>query len=199
MRFKELVELIKTDLERFEQTYALRGQKFSKRRAFWESILFKAGFQGVLLYRFSHWLFKKKFNYLAWFVTRLNILLTGAEIEYNVEIGPGMFIAHPVGVVIGRGTIIGSGVTIFQGVTFGASNWNPNLITKFPRIGNNCFFFANSTIVGDISIGNECIVAANTQVSTDMEDGSFANGVPAKIYPNKGKEYINSWSKEKFN
>jgi serine O-acetyltransferase len=135
-----LKALVQSDLTRFAQTYQLRGQPYSKRRVFWESILFKAGFQAVLLYRISHWLFGKGQTYLAWMVARLNLALTGAEIEFNAEIGPGMFIAHPVGIVIGRGTVIGSGVTIFQGVSFGVRSWHPDYIRRFPTVGDNCFF-----------------------------------------------------------
>jgi serine O-acetyltransferase len=192
-----LKELIKRDLSRFAQTFSLRGQQYSKRRVFWESVFFKAGFQAVLLYRISHWLFLKRRIYAAWFLTRLNLALTGAEIEFNAQIGPGMFIAHPVCVVIGRGTVIGSGVTIFQGVSFGVDSWYPDSITKFPRVGDNCFFFANSVILGNITIGNNCVIAAHAVVTRDMPDGSLATGAPADIYPDKGNKKINSWFPKK--
>jgi serine O-acetyltransferase len=194
MGLKELMSLVKSDLSRFAQTFALRGERYSKRRVFLESLLFKAGFQAVLLYRIGHWFFLKGWVHIAWFVTRLNITLTGAEIEFNAHIGPGMFIAHPVGIVIGRGTTIGSGVTLFQGVSFGVSSWHSDEITKFPKVGDHCVFFANSAIIGDITIGNNCIVAAHTVVTCDMPDGSLSMGVPAKIYPDKGREKISSWS-----
>ncbi len=188
-----LRELIKSDLSRFTQTFELRGQTCSKRRVFWESLLFKSGFQAVLLYRISHWLFRKGWIYLAWFLTRLNITLTGAEIEFNAQIGPGMFIAHPVGIVIGRGTVIGSRVTIFQGVSIVVKNWHPNYIRKFPKIGNNCFFFANSLIMGNITVGDDCVVAAQSVVTRDLPDGALAKGVPAGLFPNKGREAVYSW------
>lgn len=188
-----LIGLIKSDLHRFSQTYELRGQVFSKRRIFWESILFKGGFQAVLFYRISHWFFKIKLMYLAWFFSRLNLLFTHAEIEFNADIGPGMFIAHPAGIVIGRGTVIGSDVTIFQGVSFGVKSWHLDEIKKFPKVGNNCFFFANSVILGDISIGNNCIIAAHSVVNCDLPDGSMAMGIPAKIYPDRGENAIKSW------
>jgi len=97
-----LVDLIRSDFERFTETFRLRGQRFSKAKVFLESCLFKAGFQAVLLYRISHWLHQRGWNYFAWFLTRVSITLTGAEIEFNAVIGPGMFIAHAVGLVVGR-------------------------------------------------------------------------------------------------
>lgn len=189
-----LKELIDSDLDRFTQTYVLRGQPFSRRRVFWESLVFKAGFQAVLLYRISHRLFEKGWTYLPWLLSRLSLALTGADIEFNAEIGPGMFVAHPVGIVVGRGTVIGSDVTLFQGVTFGVKSWHPAAIRSFPNVGNRCYFFAGAAVLGGILVGDDCVVGAHAVVTSDLPDGSLAMGVPASIYPDKGKEAIQSWT-----
>jgi serine O-acetyltransferase len=188
-----LRELIRSDLARFTQTFVLRGQPFSKRRVFWESLIFKAGFQAVLLYRLSHRLHQRGWTYLPWFLSRVSVAVTGAEIEFNAQIGPGMFVAHPVGIVVGRGTVIGSEVTLFQGVTFGVKGWHPDDIRKFPRIGNKCYFFSGAAVVGDVNVGDECIVGAHAVLTKDLPDGAMALGVPAAIYPDKGRETILSW------
>ena len=189
-----LRELIASDLARFTQTYELRGQPYSRRRIFWESVIFKAGFQAVLLYRVSHWLYQRGWVYPPWFMSRLSIAITGAEIEFNARIGPGLFVSHPVGIVVGRGTVIGSNVTLFQGVTFGVKSWHPDAITKFPRVGNKCYFFTGAAVLGDVTIGDNCIVGAHAVVTSDLPDGSLALGIPAKVYPGKGKEAILSWN-----
>jgi len=188
-----LRDLIRSDLSRFTQTFVLRGQPFSARRVFWESLLFKAGFQAALLYRISHWLFQRGWIYPPWFLSRLSLAITGADIEFNARIGPALLIAHPVGIVVGRGTSIGSDATLFQGVTFGARSWHPDAIRKFPSTGNRCFFFAGATVLGDVTIGDNCIVGAHAVLTTDLPDGAMALGVPAKIYPDKGREKIASW------
>ena len=192
----KLKELIQSDFARYVQTYRLRGQPFSERKVFWESLLFKAGFQAVFLYRISHWLFQKGWIHLAWFVTRLNIWFTGAEIEFNARIGPGLFVAHPVGIVIGRGTEMGEGVTLFQGVSFVVKSWHPNEIGRFPKVGNHCYFFSHALVLGGITIGNHCVVAAQAVVTKDLPSGALAKGVPAAIYPGEGKVAIDSWTKE---
>lgn len=189
-----LRQLIRSDLERFAQTFALRGQPFSRRRVIFESFMFKAGFQAVVLYRLSHWCYLRRWTYVAWFLARLNVALTGADIEFNAVIGPGMFISHPVGIVIGRGTRIGSGVTIFQGVTCGVRSWHPSEIGRFPTIGDNCCLFAYSLILGDVRIGNECIVAAHSLVTCDVPDGGLARGIPAVVVRTEGRERLRSWS-----
>jgi serine O-acetyltransferase len=189
-----LRELIKSDLSRFTQTFVLRGQPFSARRVFWESLLFKAGFQAVLLYRISHWLFQKGWIYPPWFLSRLSLAITGADIEFNAKIGPGMFVAHPVGIVVGRGTVIGSDVTLFHGVTFGVKSWHPEAIRKFPKVGNRCYFFSGAAVLGDVTVGNNCVIGAHAVLTHDVPDGGLALGIPAKIYPDKGREAIECWS-----
>lgn len=190
---KSFLKMVQSDLSRYEETYTLRGQHISRKKIFWESIIFKPGFQAVLLYRISHWLFQRDVVYGAWFVSRLNQFFTGAEIEFNASIGPGMFIAHPAGIVIGRGTKVGAGVTIFQGVTLAVKDWHPDNIKKFPAIGDNCFFFAGSSVFGDVQIGENCVLAAGTIVDQDSPAGSLVKGNPGVIVPDKGKKMISSW------
>ena len=173
--------LIRSDLDRFTETFALRGQPFSRSRVVFESYVFKAGFQAVVLYRVAHWCYQRGWTYPAWFFCRLNLALTGADIEFNAEIGPGMFISHPVGIVIGRGTRIGSRVTIFQGVTCGARSWRPEAITRFPTIGDDCYLFAHATVLGSVRIGNQCVVGAHALVTQDLPDRAVARGVPAVV------------------
>jgi serine O-acetyltransferase len=187
-----LRDLIRSDLARFAETFALRGQPYSRRKVTFESFVFKAGFQAVFLYRLSHWCHRHRWTYLAWFLARLNIAVTGADIEFNAVIGPGMFITHPVGIVIGRGTRIGRGVTIFQGVTCGVRSWHPDEIRQFPTIGDDCCLFAHATILGGVRIGNECVIGAHALVLHDVPDGALAYGTPAVIVPEQGRASLQS-------
>ena len=189
-----LRRLVRSDLDRFAETFALRGQPFSRARVTFESFVFKAGFQAVVLYRIAHWLHGRGFGYLAWFVARLNIALTGADIEFNADIGSGMYISHPVGIVIGRGTRIGAGVTIFHGVTCGVRSWHPDEIGRFPVIGDHCYLFAKASVLGGVRIGDECVVAAHALVTQDMPDGALARGVPAVVIPDEGRNSRRAWT-----
>ena len=167
-----LLALIRSDFARFPK----KSQKpLAKIKLIFESLVFKANFQAVFLYRISHWLFELGLVYPAWFVARMNQALTGADIEFNAEIGEGMFISHPSGIVIGRGTKIGARVTLYQGVTFGLKEWDTDAPRVFPQVGDRCRFFAHAVIIGGVKIGHDCTVAAQALISRDVSDGHIAN------------------------
>lgn len=188
--------LVRSDLDRYRTTFKLRGQKGSFFRIALESFLFKPGFQAVFLHRVAHRFHRWGLTWLAWAIARLGQFLTSAEIEFNAEIGPGLLIAHPAGIVIGRGTALGSNATIFQNVTFGAAGWHPDQIKTFPTVGDNVFFFAGAVIVGGVTLGSEIIVGANSVVIEDVPDGATVVGNPARMLPNRGKETLKSWGIE---
>lgn len=185
--------LVRSDLARYEQTFELRGERAPRRRIFLESFLFKAGFQAVLLYRLSHALWRSGWGRLAWALTRFSVAVTGAEIEYNVQIGQGFMIPHPVGIVLGRGSKIGAGVTVFQGVTLGAKDWAPARIGEFPTIGDESVLFAGAKVLGAVAVGRRCVVGANAVVIENLPDGALAVGVPARVVPDRGRGMIQGW------
>ena len=57
-------------------------------------------------------------------------ILTGVEIHPGAELGPGLFIDHATGVVIGETAEVGEDVTIFHGVTLGGTGRRPANATR---------------------------------------------------------------------
>lgn len=185
-----LMRLIRSDLDRYAETYRLRGQKYSGSKIFWESLLFKSGFKAAVFYRMSHACYQKGWTHVAWWLMRLNQRHTGAEIEFGARIGPGLLIAHPSGIVVGRGSVVGARATFFQGVTLGVRSWLPEDIHRFPAAGDDCFFFAHAAILGGITIGDRVVIGANAVVLTDVPSGASAAGVPARIREGGGASMI---------
>lgn len=49
------------------------------------------------------------------------------------------------------------------------------------KIGDNCWFGANVSVMPGVTIGNGCVIAAGSVVTKDIPDNSLAAGVPAKV------------------
>ena len=176
-----VVALVRRDLARYREASRRAGPASSRVRVAVESLLFKAGFQAVLLHRLSHRVHRAGWTWLAWSIARFNLAVTGADIEFSARIGPGLLIAHPAGIVVGRGTVIGADATIYQGVTCGIRNAAPGRRPEYPRIGDRVVLYAGSTLIGGIRIGDRAVVGAHALVTCDMPDGSVAEGPRAEI------------------
>jgi len=102
--------------------------------------------------------------------------MTGAEIPLNCDIGGGLLIPHPNGIVIYPGARIGVNCLIFQQVAIGTRG-NPDA----PIIEGHVDIGAGAKILGPVHIGAHARVGANAVVLDDVPSGGVAVGIPAKI------------------
>lgn len=49
------------------------------------------------------------------------------------------------------------------------------------KVGDNCWFGANVSVMPGVTIGNGCVIAAGSVVTKDLPDNSLAAGVPATV------------------
>lgn len=102
--------------------------------------------------------------------------ITGADIPINTQIGGGLLIPHPNGIVIHAEAKIGINCLIFQQVTIGSKNDSPP-----PTIGNHVDIGAGAKLIGEIYIGNNAKIGANAVVLINVPAEKSAVGIPAKI------------------
>lgn len=88
--------------------------------------------------------------------------VTGADIPINSNIGGGLLIPHPNGIVIHPGVEIGCNCLIFQQVTIGATS------KGIPKIGGHVDIGAGAKIVGPVKIGEHVRIGANALVRTNV-------------------------------
>lgn len=103
-------------------------------------------------------------------------VVTGAEIALNGQIGGGLLLPHPNGIVIHPDAIIGPNCLIFQQVTIGTRG-----SSGVPVIGGHVDIGAGAKILGGVKIGNHAVIGANAVVLKDVPAGKTAVGIPAKI------------------
>lgn len=113
-------------------------------------------------------------------VKQINHLVTGADIAWTANIGPGLVTWHPTGVVIGPGTTIGRNCAIQQGVTIGAARSKRSPKGE-PVIGDDVYLGAGSRLLGRLTVGSGARIGANAVVLGNVPPGAVAVGVPARI------------------
>ncbi|MGD6959041.1 serine O-acetyltransferase [Rossellomorea aquimaris] len=133
----------------------------------------------VVLYRMSHYLYKKRIPILPRILRSIGIIFYGAEISQGAEIGPGFRIAHSVGVVIGTNVKAGAHLEVFQNVTIGGRDQERNGQIK-PIIGDNVTIFTGAVVAGPVTVGHNVSVGANAVVTADIASNLVVAGVPAK-------------------
>jgi serine O-acetyltransferase len=144
----------------------------------WWRVLLRIETPAIICYRYSHWASRVRIPVVrqlliipGLIVQRLNQMFFGIFISPDAEIGPGLVIHTPYGILVGP-VKIGSDCTIQSGV----------LISSAVRsVGNNVYFGAGAKIVGDAKIGNNVVVVANSVVLTDVPDNTTIMGVPARM------------------
>jgi serine O-acetyltransferase len=192
--FSEFRRLVASDIERFA-TYNLSVNPSGPKRlrVLFDVALFKAGFQAAFLYRLGHWFFQNRLIFLARCTMRLNLALCGADIGFAAEIGQGLLIGHPVGVVIAHKTRIGDNATIEAGVLFGVKSWAPGTVEQVPQTGDGCVFSTRCSVLGNCRLGDDVVVGINAVVVSDVESGALAAGLPLEIIPGRGRELTAAW------
>jgi serine O-acetyltransferase len=103
--------------------------------------------------------------------------VTGAEIPINSQIGGGLLIPHPNGIVIHPGAVIGPNCLILQQVTIGVRHDGETP----PRIGGHVDIGAGAKVLGDLVIGDHALVGANAVVVRDVPAHCTAIGIPARV------------------
>jgi len=103
-------------------------------------------------------------------------VVTGADIPLNGQIGGGLLIPHPNGIVIHPGAVVGPNCLIFQQVTLGEGR-RPGL----PRIGAHVDIGAGAKLLGGIVVGDHARIGANAVVLDDVPAGASAVGIPARV------------------
>lgn len=146
-----------------------------------------------IYHKISHYLYLKKYYFLARLISERAKRKTGIEIHPGASIGKNLFIDHGYGIVIGETAIIGNNVTIYHGVTLGGTGKEKG--KRHPTIENNVMIGAGAKVLGNVIIRENSKIGAGAVVLSDIPKNSTAVGVPAKIV----KTNVESYDKDRIN
>ncbi len=144
-----------------------------------EVLLCYPGLHAIWFHHLAHWLWEHGFKLLGRLTSQTGRFLTGIEIHPGARIGPGFFIDHGMGVVIGETAEIGANVTLYHGVTLGGVSWNKG--KRHPTIGDSVVVGAGAKVLGPIFVGDHSRIGANSVVIKDTPPESVVVGVPGRM------------------
>jgi serine O-acetyltransferase len=142
-------------------------------------VLCYPGVHAIWGHRVSRWLWRRRVRLLARLSAELTRILTGVEIHPAATLGPGLFIDHATGVVIGETAEIGADVTIYQGVTLGGTSTETG--KRHPTVGDRVIIGSGAKVLGPITIGDDSRIGANAVVVKAVPPGSVVVGVPGQV------------------
>jgi serine O-acetyltransferase len=149
------------------------------------SLVFSHGFQAVALYRIDRLL------YLAfgriWRLARtllapvfflLRPWISGCEIHYQADIGPGLLILHPsLGVVVSAHAVIGRECTFTGGNCVGVRD---GARSGRIEVGDQVLMGVNAVVLGPSTVGSRVTIGASSVALHDIPDDAVVGGVPAR-------------------
>ncbi len=151
-----------------------------------EIILCYPGLHAVWLHRSAHWFWNRGLRLIGRFISHLNRFLTGIEIHPAARLGPGLFIDHGMGVVIGETSEVGENLTIYQGVTLGGTSLERK--KRHPTIGNNVIIGSGAKILGPFMVGDNSKIGSGSVVVKEVPPDSVVVGVPGRVIFREGKK-----------
>ena len=144
-----------------------------------EVLLCYPGVHALVFHRFAHAIWRRGWTVPARFMSHIARFLTGIEIHPAARLGPGLFIDHGMGVVIGETAEVGENVTLLQGVTLGGTSLKRE--KRHPTLGDNVVVGAGAKIIGGFKIGDGSRIGAGSVVVREVPTNSVVVGVPGRV------------------
>ena len=144
-----------------------------------EIVLLYPGLHALWLHRLAHALWRRRLHFLGRSISQFSRFVTGIEIHPGAQIGPGFFIDHGMGTVIGETAEIGADVTLYHNVTLGGVSWEA--VKRHPTVEDHVVIGAGAQVLGAIRIGAHSRIGANSVVVKDVPPNSVVVGVPGRI------------------
>lgn len=167
-----MIKKINSDIE-----YIMENDPAARSKV--EILLLYPSIHARIFHILSHFLYTKKFFFLARIISQLARILTGIEIHPGATLGYSILIDHGMGVVIGETAEVGDRVTIYHGTTLGGTGKEAG--KRHPTVGNDVIIGAGAKVLGPINIGSNSKIGANAVVLKDVPNGATVVGLKSEV------------------
>ncbi len=116
---------------------------------------------------------------LASLLRSIGMLLVSADFVPGADVGPGLFMPHPSGIVIGSGVVVGANVSLGVGVTTGVRRAEMTG-GEYPTVCDGAILLSHAVVAGPVRVGSYAQVGANSLVLGDVKENTVVLGVPAQ-------------------
>ena len=111
-----------------------------------------------------------------------NTVLFSCEIQPGATIGPGMAIAHPIGVGMARDAVVGANSRFMAMVRIGGGATDDPELDGYPTIGDDCWFLDGARVFGRVTVPDRTVIAAATTVTRSFDEpNTILVGTPARV------------------
>lgn len=163
----EMWQLVQDDTEQYQLVSAefLKPKRSLLRTI---SIMTTPAGMSASCHRLAHWAWCRGWRRVALLITRINFLLTKADIAPNAVIGPGLYIAHPYGVCIYAN--VGARAILYpqSHVISGEIRKGDAGIRPATCIGDDVVMSTFATAWGGARVGNRCNFGPSTCADGDV-------------------------------
>lgn len=149
-----------------------------------EAALCYPGLHAIWLHRIAHHFYLKGWVVIPRLLNTFSRFLTGIDIHPGAKLGPGLFIDHGMGLVIGETAELGSNVTLYQGVTLGGTGKEKG--KRHPTIGNNVIVSSGAKVLGSFKVGDNSKIGSGSVVLKEVPPNSVVVGVPGRVVTRNG-------------
>lgn len=149
-----------------------------------EAALCYPGLHAIWLHRIAHHFYLKGWVVIPRLLNTFSRFLTGIDIHPGAKLGPGLFIDHGMGLVIGETAELGSNVTLYQGVTLGGTGKEKG--KRHPTIGNNVVVSSGAKVLGSFKVGDNSKIGSGSVVLKEVPPNSVVVGVPGRVVTRNG-------------
>src|SRR4029450_10785520 len=156
------------------------------------------GVHAIWIHRAAHWFWRAGWKLTGRWLSHVGRFLTGIEIHPAAVLGPGLFIDHGMGIVIGETAEIGENVSILQGAHLGGTSAegggevgslegvppggpSAKREKRHPTIGDNVTIGAGAAVLGGFTIGAGSRIGAGSVVVREVPENCVVVGVPGRI------------------